>query len=156
MDSASMNVGDEIEFTTTVTNADQVETPELVVAMNIINLRKSDPVDPEDWSPERTQAVDPLGPGESAEQSWTVEAILDGEFMVYLTAIVRPGTAEETTLPITSPGIHMTVAAFQETNPGGVLPVALGMPIGLIVVAFLLRRYWRRDRGRSSESPAAA
>jgi ABC-2 type transport system permease protein len=156
MDTAVMNVGDEIEFTTTVTNADDIETPGMVVAMNIINLRKGDPVDPEDWSPERTQSVDPLAPGESAEQDWSVEAILDGEFMVYLTAIVKPGTPEETTLPITSPGIHLTVAAFQETNPGGVLPVALGMPIGLMVVAFLLRRYWRRDRSRASESPAAA
>jgi ABC-2 type transport system permease protein len=156
MDSAAINVGDEIEFTTTVTNADQVATPEMVVAMNIINLRKGDPVDPEDWSPERTQAVDALAPGESAEQDWSVEAVLDGDYMVYLTAIVKPGTAEETTLPITSPGIHLTVAAFQETNPGGVLPVALGMPIALIVVAFLLRRYWRRDRGRPSESPAGA
>lgn len=155
-DNAVMNVGDEIEFTTTVTNADDVETPGMVVAMNIINLRKGDPVDPEDWSPERTQMLDPLAPGESAEQDWTVETVLDGEYMVYLTAIVKPGTPEETTLPITSPGIHLTVAAFQDTNPGGVLPVALGMPIGLIVVAFLLRRYWRRDRGRPSESPAAA
>ncbi|HET8785187.1 MAG TPA: ABC transporter permease subunit [Candidatus Limnocylindrales bacterium] len=155
-DAATMNVGDEIEFTTTVTNADAVTTPEMVVAMNIINLGKSDPVDPEDWSPERTQTVDPLEPGESAEQAWTVEAVLDGNYMVYLTAIVKPGTADQTTLPVTSPGIHLTVAAFQDTNPGGVLPVALGMPIALIVVAFLLRRYWRRDRGRSSESAATA
>ena len=29
----------------------------LVVAMNIINLGSGQPVDPEDWSPERTQAV---------------------------------------------------------------------------------------------------
>jgi hypothetical protein len=156
MESAAINVGDEIEFTTTLTNADQVATPEMVVAMNIINLRKGDPVDPEDWSPERTQTVEPLEPGESAEQDWSVEAVLDGDYMVYLNAIVRPGTAEETTLPITSTGIHLTVAAFQETNPGGVLPVALGMPIALIVVAFLLRRYWRRDRGQPSESPAGA
>src|SRR6185369_7555064 len=102
---------------------------------NIINLGKSDPVDPEDWSPQRTQSVDPLQPGESAEQSWSVEAVLDGNYMVYLTAIVKPGTPEQTTLPITSPGIHLTVAAFQDTNPSGVLPVAIGMPIGLIVVA---------------------
>ena len=85
-----------------------------------------------------------------------MEAVLDGNYMVYLTAIVKPGTADQTTLPVTSPGIHLTVAAFQDTNPGGVLPVAIGMPIALIVVAFLLRRYWRRDRGRSSESAATA
>jgi hypothetical protein len=156
MDAVVVKTGDEIEFTTTVTNTADAASPDLIVAMNIINLNKSDPVDPEDWSPERTQAVDPIDPGGSAEQSWTVEAILDGNYMVYMTAIVKPGAPAETTLPVTSPGIHLTVQAFQNTNPGGVLPVAIGMPAGLIVVAFLLRRYWRRDRGRPSESPAAA
>ncbi len=156
MEAVVVKTGDEIEYTTTVTNVADVPSPELVVAMNIINLGKSDPVDPEDWSPERTQAVDPLDPGESVEQSWTVEAILDGNYMIYMTAIVKPGAPAETTLPVTSQGIHLTVQAFQNTNPGGVLPVAIGMPLGLIVVAFLLRRYWRRDRGRPNESPAAA
>jgi hypothetical protein len=156
MDAVVVKTGDEIEFTTTVTNTADASSPELFVAMNIINLGKSDPVDPEDWAPERTQAVESLEPGASAEQSWTVEAILDGNYMVYMTAIVKPGAPAETTLPVTSPGIHLTVQAFQNTNPAGVLPVALGMPLGLIVVAFGLRRYWRRDRGRSSEAPAAA
>jgi hypothetical protein len=156
MEAVVVKTGDEIEFTTTVTNVADVPSPELIVAMNIINLGKSDPVDPEDWSPERAQAVDPLDPGESVEQSWAVEAILDGNYMIYMTTIVKPGAPAETTLPVTSPGIHLTVQAFQNTNPGGVLPVAIGMPLGLIVVAFLLRRFWRRDRGRASESPAAA
>ncbi|TAL09877.1 MAG: ABC transporter permease [Chloroflexota bacterium] len=146
LDASTVKTGDEIEFTTTVTNIADTDTPELTVAMNIINLGKRDPVDPEDWSPERTQVVEPIAPGESAEQSWTVEAIADGNFMVYMTAIVKPGSPDETTLPVTGPGIHLTVTPFQDTNPGGVLPVALGMPIGLIVVAYILRRYWRRNR----------
>jgi uncharacterized repeat protein (TIGR01451 family) len=156
MDAAVVKTGDEIDFTTTVTNTSQTPSPELVVAMNIINLGKSDPVDPEDWSPERTQRVDPLDPGASAEQAWTVEGILDGNYMVYMTAIVKPGAPAETTLPVTSPGIHLTVQPYQSTNPGGVLPVALGMPLGLLVVAFLLRRYWRRERSPAAGSSAAA
>jgi hypothetical protein len=155
MESAVLKTGDQIDFTTVVTNTAQAASPELVVAMNIINLGKSDPVDPEDWSPERTQAVDALDPGESADQLWTVEAILDGNYMVYMTAIVKPGSAQETTLPVTSGGIHLTVQAFQNTNPAGVLPVAIGMPLGLIVVAILLRWYWRRDRGHPDETSAA-
>jgi hypothetical protein len=128
---------------------------ELVVAMNIINLGKSDPVDPEDWSPERTQHVDALDPGASAEQTWSVEGILDGNYMVYMTAIVKPGAPGETTLPVTSPGIHLTVQPYQSTNPGGVLPVAIGMPLGLLVVAFLLRRYWRSERGPAAGQAVA-
>jgi ABC-2 type transport system permease protein len=156
MESAALKTGDEIEFTTVVTNEGTTPTPELTVAMNIINLGKSDPVDPEDWSPERTQAIEPLEPGESAELDWSVEAILDGNYMVYMTAIAKPGTPEETTLPVTGPGIHLTVAAFQSTNPAGVLPVAIGMPVILIIVALALRRYWRRERGQPSETAAAA
>jgi ABC-2 type transport system permease protein len=156
MEAAALKTGDEIEFTTVVTNEGTTPTPELTVAMNIINLGKSDPVDPEDWSPERTQAIEPLEPGESAELDWSVEAILDGDYMVYMTAIAKPGTPDETTLPVTGPGIHLTVAAFQSTNPAGVLPVAIGMPLILIVVALVLRRYWRRERGQPSETTAAA
>jgi uncharacterized repeat protein (TIGR01451 family) len=155
MDAAVIKTGDEIEFTTTVTNTGETASPELVVAMNIINLGKSDPVDPEDWSPERTQHVDALDPGGTAEQSWSVEGILDGNYMVYMTAIVKPGAPAETTLPVTSPGIHLTVQPYQSTNPGGVLPVAIGMPLGLLVIAFLLRRYWRRERGPAAGQAAA-
>jgi hypothetical protein len=152
---ATLKTGDTVEFTTEVTNTGAATSPKLLVAMNIINLGKGDPVDPEDWSPERTQHTDPLEPGERVTQSWTVEAILEGNYMVYMTVIAAPGAIDATSLPISSPGIHMTVAAFQSTNPGGVLPIALGIPIALIVVTFLLRRYWRRDRAKSSPSEAA-
>jgi uncharacterized protein (TIGR03382 family) len=75
--------------------------------------------------------------------------------MVYMTAIVKPGAPAETTLPVTSPGIHLTVQPYQSTNPGGVLPVAIGMPLGLLVVAFLLRRYWRRERAPAAGQAVA-
>jgi ABC-2 type transport system permease protein len=155
-DFAALKTGDEIEFTTEVTNTGAAASPRLVVAMNIINLGKSDPVDPEDWSPERTQKVDPLAAGGRAEQSWTVEAILDGDYMVYMTVIADPGAADATSLPVSSPGIHLTVQPFQSTNPGGVLPIAIGIPIALIVVTILLRRYWRRDRAKATEPEPAS
>jgi len=155
MEYAAVKTGDSIEFNTEVTNSGAATSPKLLVAMNIVNLGKGDPVDPEDWSPERTQRIDPLEPGERAEQSWKVDAILDGNYMVYMTVIPAPGAVDATSLPISSPGIHMTVAAFQNTNPGGVLPIALGIPIALIVLTLLLRRYWRRDRTKGAASDSA-
>jgi ABC-2 type transport system permease protein len=155
MEHASVKTGDSIEFETDVTNSGTATSPKLLVAMNIINLGKGDPVDPEDWSPERTQSSDPLEPGEHLKQSWTVEAILEGNYMVYMTVIAAPGGIDATSQPVSSPGIHLTVAAFQSTNPGGVLPIALGIPIALIVITFLLRRYWRRDRTKSVASDTA-
>ncbi|MBI5565280.1 MAG: ABC transporter permease subunit, partial [Chloroflexi bacterium] len=69
----TVNAGDEIEFNTVVTNSGTEASPALNVAMNIVKTGKGDPVDPEDWSPERTQQVDALAPGESAEQTWTID-----------------------------------------------------------------------------------
>jgi hypothetical protein len=117
----------------------------MFVAMNIIDLAKNgDPVDPEDWSPVRTQAVGPLVVGQSSTQSWTIHAILDGDYMVYLVLIPEPNDPQSTSQPVVSSGIHMTVMPFSSLNPGDVLPLALGMPIGLTVLMFVL--LWTRNR----------
>ena len=142
----TVNAGGQIEFKTVATNHGAEKSPPLNMAMNIVLVGKGDPVDPEDWSPQRTQQVESLAPGESVEQSWAVEAILAGEYIVYLTIIPKPKGPEATSQPVSSPGIHLTVRPFANTNPGGVLPVAIGMPLGLIAVSLLSRRSkrWRR------------
>jgi len=151
---AVVNNGDSVEFATQVTNLGESDSPPLVIAMNVINLGLGgDPVDPEDWSPERTQAVGVLRPGDTAEQDWTVEAILDGDYMVYMTVVAAPDGAETTTQPVASPGVHITVRGVTRTNPGGVLPVAIGIPVMLGIATILLRRWWNRDR-RPSTTPA--
>ena len=53
----TVNAGDEVEFNTVVTNAGATASPPMNVAMNIVKTGKGEPVDPEDWSPERTQQV---------------------------------------------------------------------------------------------------
>jgi len=145
---AEVDNGDDVAFSTTVTNTGDTDTPELFVAMNIINLGKGgDPVDPEDWSPERVQELGVLAPGDSAEQSWLVSAILDGDYMIYLTVVPTPSSSTGSALPVASPGVHITVAGVARSNPGGVLPVAIGMPLLLSIVTLGLRRWWGRDRG---------
>src|SRR5205823_1738382 len=92
----TVNAGDEVEFNTLVTNAGGQPSPPLNIAMNIVKTGAGDPVDPEDWSPERTQQLDPLAPGEEQEQNWTVDAILEGDYMVYMTVIPKPSGAKAT------------------------------------------------------------
>ena len=59
-----VKTGDKVEFKTVVTNHESNNSAPLIVAMNIINLDKTgDVVDPEDWSPQRTQYLESLGPG---------------------------------------------------------------------------------------------
>jgi hypothetical protein len=153
LDSKSTKTGDEVLFDTVVTNNGSQQFPAVIVAMNIINLDKEgDVVDPEDWSPQRTQYLESLAPGESKTLSWTVNTILDGEFMVYVVAIPHPQDAQGPSQIAASPGIHFTVAKFTSLNPSGVLPFALGVPVVLVLAIVVLFRMRRRqiDAGGSS------
>ena len=114
--------------------------------MNIINLKKAgEPIDPEDWSPQRTQSIDSLAPGESATLSWRVNAILEGDVMIYMVAIPQPDGQGVTSQPVASPGIHLTVTPFTRLNPGGVLPYVIGTPLIVLAGIHLLNRLRRRE-----------
>jgi ABC-2 type transport system permease protein len=143
---ASLKAGDPLLFDTTVANRGGSTSPPLIVAMNIINLdSEGDVVDPEDWSPERTQYIQQLNAGQEAQLSWRVNAILAGDYMVYMVLIPEPGAAEASSQPVTSSGIHLVVAEFTELNPGGVLPIVVVVPVLLVALtAFLFWRHRRR------------
>lgn len=155
MDQKTVKTGDTVLFDTVVTNTSTEQTPAVIVAMNIINLSKEgDVVDPEDWSPQRTQYIDSLMSSESNTLSWTVNAILDGNYMVYLVAIPKPESSETSSQIVTSPGLHLTVAKFTKLNPGGVLPYAIGGPVVLLIVIFVIFRLRHRqiDAGDSGKT----
>ena len=152
MAATSVKAGTPIRYNTVVTNTAAEKSPPLIMAMNIINLHGAgEPVDPEDWSPQRTQYLDGLEAGGSAKLSWRVNAILDGDFMVYMVVIPAPSGKETTSHPVTSSGIHLTVTPFTRLNPGGVLPFAIGGPILILVI--ILSVYRLRRRG-TEESPS--
>lgn len=141
----AVNAGEPVRYKTVVANRDPEPSPPLIVAMNIINLdAEGDVVDPEDWSPERTQYLDALQPGESVDLSWRINAILEGDYMVYMVVIPQPDGPEQTSRPVASSGLHLTVHPFTRLNPGGVLPYVLGIPAVLVVGVILLRRRQRR------------
>jgi len=146
MTDSTLRAGGTILFQTVLTNAHTEPSHPVIVAMNIINLDKQgEVVDPEDWSPQRTQYVEPLAAGQSSSLDWRVNAILDGDFMVYMVAIPAPGSAEATSQPVASGGIHLTVTPYTKLNPGGVLPFAVGGPVVLAVVIFFVYRHRRRQ-----------
>ena len=143
--------GDEIDFTTSITNVSDQASPPIVVAMNLVNLGIGDPVDPEDWSPERTQEIETLAPGETVDLDWTINAILEGDYLAYMVVIPAPDGAQATSLPVASPGIHLTVAQFTPLNPGGIAPIAFGIPV-LLALLLALQMWLRRKRIDSSHA----
>ena len=151
-----VKTGDEFKFDTLLENNGTEDSPPIVMAMNIIKISSSgDVVDPEDWSPQRTQYVPTVAAGDAVRQSWTIEAILKGDYMVYLVAIPQPADAGSTSQPVASSGLHMTVGAFSNLNPEGVLPVVIAVPIGVTVLLLLLIRFRLRRLGRDEPIQAA-
>jgi len=146
MEYKTVRAGDSIFFNTSVTNNGIVESVSFIVAMNIINLdAQGEVVDPEDWSPQRTQYVEHLAVGESITFKWRVNAILDGDYMIYMVVLPEPEQQDATSQPIASQGIHLTVTPFTKLNPGGVLPFAIGTPILILIIIYLVIRGRRKQ-----------
>ena len=144
-----VKTGDEFTFDTLLENNGSEDSPPIVMAMNIIKISSTgDVVDPEDWSPKRTQYVRTVAAGDAVRQSWTIEAILKGDYMVYLVAIPQPADPGSTSQVVASSGLHLTVGAFSNLNPQGVLPVVIAVPIGVTLVLLLLIRFRLRRLGR--------
>jgi hypothetical protein len=135
-----------VEFNTTVANPLSEASPALIVAMNIINLNAAgDVVDPEDWSPQRTQYIETLAPGASSDLHWIINTIVDGDYMVYMVLIPHPASPETTSQPVATSGIHLTVTPFTRLNPGGVLPYVFGGPIIMFVITLVVYRLRRQQ-----------
>ena len=136
--------GEPIFFNSVVKNNGTEASPPLIVAMNIINLKaEGDVVDPEDWSPQRTQYLEALAPGETVENEWRINTILGGDYMIYMVLIPTPDSPEATSWPHTSTAMHLTVNIVVSANPSGVTPYALGMPM-VLLSAILFINYYRR------------
>jgi hypothetical protein len=141
-----VKMGDKVLYSSVVSNNGPAASRPLAVAMNIINLdAEGDVVDPEDWSPQRTQYLDSLAPGKSQTLDWRINAILDGDYLVYMVLIPEPAGEEATSTPVASSGIHLTVTHFARLNPRGVLPYAIGGPLVLLAGILLIYRA-RRQR----------
>ena len=126
----STELGRTVAFTTTIANRGPgVEGP-LVAHLNILSLRPGVYVDPEDWSTSRTRYLPALAPGASRTLRWEVKAVNSGAFSAYV-ATVRPGTAS----PPTSPAVTISVASRRTLNSGGILPIAIGIPVLLAAAA---------------------
>ncbi len=126
-------------FRSTIANTGSAVADGLIAHLNVVSLTGSAYVDPEDWSTHRTSYLRPLGPGRSQTITWRVKAVNSGEFGVYVAVLRRTGDERP---PITAPLIPVAVAGRTTLNAGGILSVALAVPVilGLLAIGLRLRR----------------
>jgi ABC-2 type transport system permease protein len=143
-----VKAGDALRFDSFLANLGAADSPPVILALNIISL-DGEVVDPEDWSPERTQEVSTVAAGDTVRSAWQVDAILKGDYLVYLVAVPEPADTATGSAPVASNGLHLTVAPFTQLNPEGVLPVVILVPLGVAALGLLVLR--RRVRGLAAD-----
>jgi hypothetical protein len=147
-------LGDAFVFRSTITNTGSAAASRPVAHLNVLSLRDGVYVDPEDWSANRTRYLGDIPAGGSRTTTWRMSAVTAGSFVVYVAVLTRAAAAEP---PTTGPAIRVAVAGRETLNPGGILPLTLGIPalIALLMVGVALRR-GRRVAVRPSPGQAAS
>jgi hypothetical protein len=136
----STRLGDSFVFTSTITNRGPAPVSGLIAHLNILSLKSSTYVDPEDWSTQRTRYLKPIPAGGSVTQRWPMKAVNGGHFAVYLAVLRENGAAKP---PTPGPTLRLDVSQRSTLNSGGIVPLALAVPGGLLLLWFGLRLHRR-------------
>lgn len=139
LDTTSVEIGTGLsfQFASTITNQSDQPLAAVIAHLNIVSVDGDVYVDPEDWSGDRAQYVDTLAPGATTTLVWNVRAVTAGDLILYVAAT----TSETQTEVVASQPLHATVTATRTINASGVLPIALGVPMLLVVgLGFAVRR----------------
>ena len=133
-------LGQDFSFASTITNRGSAPTSSLVAHLNVLSLRPGLYVDPEDWSENRTRYLGSLAPGASTTVRWTVTAVNAGSLGVYVAVFPSSGEGQ----PVTGPTLRASIAERKTIDSGDIVPVAIGVPVLLSVLAVGVR--FRRRR----------
>jgi hypothetical protein len=136
--SASVDLGQHLVLHVTVSNAGERPTPALVIHLDITDPSRSTSVDPEDWTSTLSRRIDPVPPGGATTLDWRVQPIGGGAFLAYVVAL-EPASTDL----VTSNAVRIDVGHRRSLNPGGILAVAIGVPV---LIGGLLLAQLRRSR----------
>ena len=137
-DAITTELGHSFATRTTIENTGASGVTGAIAHLNVLSLASGTYVDPEDWSSRRTRYLAPLPAGRSTTVAWQLHAVSPGRFVVYV-ALVR---ADGSGLLGVGPPVRVTVSDRTTLNSGGIVPLALGIPLllGLAWAAVGLRR----------------
>jgi hypothetical protein len=132
-------LGGKFSFRSTITNNSTTDARGLIAHLNVLSLQNGTYVDPEDWSANRTRYLDPIPPNQSVTLTWRMQAVNDGDFGIYVAVLPESGAPIP---PATGPTIHLDVAERKTLNAGGIVPLVLGIPaaLGLLALGVRIRR----------------
>jgi hypothetical protein len=133
--------GEKVRFTSSVHNPGVEPVGDLVAHVAILTSDPDVYVDPEDWSPRRTQFIERLAAGEETTLDWDVQAVTAGPVILYV-AVTDPGSD---TVAVSGP-LFMTVTGRREVNSQDAFPLVAGVPAAVLLLLGLtgVRRRLRK------------
>ena len=135
----STKLGHKFVFHSTIRNDGVSAASGLVAHLNVVDLSGHTYVDPEDWSSHRTRYLATIAPSGSTALAWPMNAVNSGTVGVYVAVLPRSGTPVP---PTTGPTVRVRIQDRKTLNSGGILPLALGLPalLGLLALGVRVRR----------------
>jgi hypothetical protein len=136
-------LGHKFTFRSRIENRGATAAGDLVAHLNVVDLTGHTYVDPEDWSSRRTRYLAAIPPGGSTTVTWPMNAVNSGTIGLYVAVLPRSGTPVR---PVTSPTLRLRIRDRRTLNSGGILPLALGIPGAIGLLALGVRSSRRRSR----------
>ena len=132
-------LGHKFVFRSRIDNNGPRTAADLVAHLNVLDLTGHTYVDPEDWSSHRTRYLAPVPPGGSITLTWRMDAVNAGKIGIYVAVLPRSGAPVP---PTTGPTLRVDIRDRRTLNTGGILPLALGIPgvLGLLALSVRVRR----------------
>ena len=134
-------IGHKFVFHTRITNRSGEPARGLLAHLNVADLTGHTYVDPEDWSSNRTRYLPPIPAHGAATLTWKLNAVNAGKIGVYIAVLPSSGAPVP---PTTSPTVRVRIQDRKTLNSGGILPLALGIPGALGLLALSVRSSRRR------------
>ena len=134
----SGTAGDFVTVEGQITNTGSQPLTDVTTYLSLLDNQNKLPVDLEDWSAEKGLYIGTIDTGQTLPLNWKIHFVKAGTYSLIMIA-----EAAGSDLPQVSAITQFNVSPKRNLNPGQVLPVALGTPIMLIFILFMLS-YKRR------------
>jgi hypothetical protein len=131
------SVGRMLTLASRIMNHGSVPSAPMLAHVNVASV-DGGYVDLEDWSAEVTQRVEALQPGQDVTLTWDLQAVNAGSFHVYVVLLPNSGRL------VPSRSTRVDVGQKRSLNAGGVLPVAIAVPLIIGIGAAAIRYRVRR------------
>jgi hypothetical protein len=129
----SGTAGDFVTVEGQITNTGTNSLGDVTTYLSLMDNQNKLPVDLEDWSAEKGLYVGRIDAGQTLPLNWKIHFVKAGTYSLIIIA-----EAAGNDFPQVSSITQFNVNPKRNLNPGQVLPVALGMPLIITLILFIV------------------